>query len=119
MKWKVKAGCLVDEGWISWEVDADSAEEAENKGYLLARNSNVADCGNVEIEPLEEDKQLILDALLKVLELTRNRYDVIDLQYDEEKGTVTALFGSGATKIANVAGDSGTAMIRDVIYQII
>lgn len=67
---------------------------------------------------MEEDGQLICDALLGVLELTRDLYKVVELRYDEEKGTVTALFESGRTQTANVAGDSGTAMIRDILQQI-
>ena len=119
MKWLVKAGCLVAKGVVTWQVEADSMEEAESKGFALAMESRIADCGDVDIEPLEEDKQLICNALLNVLELTRNLYDVFDLKYDAATETVTAYFTSGYTKVANVAADSGTAMIKDIINQII
>lgn len=119
MKWLVKAGCLVDEGWVTWEVEASSPAEAEEIGIGLAMKSAVADSGNVEVEPLEEDKQLICDKLLEVLQITRNLYDVLELKYDKETETVTAWFNSGYSKKANVACDSGTSMIRDIIGQIL
>ena len=118
MKWLVKADCLVDEGFCTWEVYANSIEEAENRGYQLALESKVADSGTVEVEPLEEDKQLICDKLLNVLHLTRGLFDVLELTYDSGKETVTALFESGYTKTANVCMDSGVAMIRDILKQI-
>ena len=119
MKWLVKADCLVEDGYVTWEIEADSFENAWDKAYGLARNSSVADEGAVEVEPLEEDKQLICDKLLEVLWLTRNLYDVESLGYDPEKETVTAVFLNGSVKVANVAMDSGTSMIRDIIAQIL
>lgn len=119
MKWLVKADCLVDEGFVTWNVDANSPEEAEEKGYQLARKSSVADIGTIDVEPLEEDKQLICDKLLAVLQITRNLYDLIELQYNPEKEIVVAGFANGYTKTANVALDSGTSMIRDIIRQIL
>ena len=118
MKWLVKADCLVDEGFVTWEIDADNCESAWDKAYGLARNSIVADEGTVEVEPLEEDKQLICDKLLEVLWLTRNLYDVESLGYNPEDETVVAVFSNGGVKVANVAMDSGTSMIRDIIAQI-
>ena len=41
------------------------------------------------------------------------------LYYDKSTETVTATFECGGTKIANVAGDSGTAMISDIIRQVV
>ena len=119
MKWLVKAGCLVDTGVVTWEVEADSMEEAEDKGYTLARKSNVADSGDVTVQPLGEDKQLICDKLVELLHLTRNLYDVLELKYDPEKEAVTALFETGYTKTVNVAMDSGTSMIKDIIDHIL
>ena len=66
-----------------------------------------------------ESKQLILDLLLTCLQATSNLYDLTDLKYVAEDETVIATFSSGYTKTANVAMDSGTAMIRDVIRQIV
>lgn len=68
---------------------------------------------------MREDKQKICDLLLKALQETRNLYDLTDLQYDPGKDVVIATFDNGYTKTANVACDSGTAMIRDIIKQIV
>lgn len=66
-----------------------------------------------------EDKQNILNLLLPALQATRNLYDLASLQYDPDKDIVVAAFTSGNTKTVNVALDSGTSMIRDVLKQII
>lgn len=66
-----------------------------------------------------EDKQRICSALAPVLRLTRNLYDLAYLHYDPGTETVKATFLNGHTKTANVALDSGTAMIRDIIQQIV
>lgn len=67
----------------------------------------------------EEDKQAICKALIPVLRMTRNLCDLVDLYYDPEDEVVTATFATGYSKMANVACDSGTAMIRDIIQQIV
>lgn len=41
------------------------------------------------------------------------------IDYDKSTETVTATFECGGIKIANVAGDSGTAMISDIIKQVV
>lgn len=66
-----------------------------------------------------ENKQNILNLLLPTLIATDNLHDLMSLQYDDERGIVIATFVSGYAKIANVAADSGTSMIRDVIGQIV
>ena len=68
---------------------------------------------------MNEDKQKILDLLLPSLQATRNLHDLIGLDYDEESETVIATFNNGYQKRVNVAIDSGTAMICDVIHQIV
>ena len=65
-----------------------------------------------------ENKQVILNLLLPALQATRNLSDLVSLQYDPAKDLVVAVFASG-TKMANVAMDSGTSMIRDVLKQIV
>ena len=65
-----------------------------------------------------ENKQKILDALLPALQETRNLHDLKGLFYRSSMETVEAVFKNG-TKYANVAGDSGTAMNKDVINQIV
>lgn len=66
-----------------------------------------------------EDKQKILDLLLPALQATRNLSDLVELEYREDRGLVYAKFAGGNQKIVNVAMDSGTALIRDVIGQIV
>lgn len=70
-----------------------------------------------------EGKQYILDLLLTCLQQTDNLWDLTDLKYvrseDGWTETVLATFSSGYTKAANVTMDSGTAMICDVIRQIV
>ena len=65
-----------------------------------------------------EDKRSICDRLLETLKLTRQLYDLIDLDYIEEKEIVVAHFEGGGKKEINVAMDSGIAMIRDIIRAI-
>lgn len=66
-----------------------------------------------------ENKQKICELLLPALQATRNLYDLIDLEYIPEQGYVLATFASGYTKKANVAMNSGTAMMVDIIEQIV
>jgi len=66
-----------------------------------------------------ENKQEILDLLLPALQATRNLGDLVSLTYDPETEMVAAVFTKGGAKLANVAMDSGTSMIRDVIKQIV
>lgn len=68
---------------------------------------------------MNEDKQNILDLLLPALQATHNLHDLVALEFDGAKELVYAWFAGGHTKIANVAMDSGTSMIRDVIKQIV
>ena len=62
-----------------------------------------------------ENKQLICDYLLKTLQNTRNQSDLIQLMYDPDYEIVIAIWDNGALKHINVAMDSGTAMIRDIM----
>lgn len=66
-----------------------------------------------------EDLQKVCDLLTEVLRETRNLGELKNLNYDKSTETVTATFRCGGTKKANVAGDSGTAMISDIIKQIV
>ena len=68
---------------------------------------------------MNEDKQMICDLLLPALQATRNLADLTNLLYRADTETVTATFSSGYSKHANVACDSGTAMIIDILYQIV
>lgn len=62
-----------------------------------------------------EDKRKICEFLLKACQATDNAHDLVSLTYDAETETVTALFESGGRRVINVAMDSGTAMIRDIM----
>lgn len=64
---------------------------------------------------MTENKQKICDLLLITLQATSNAADVINLIHDEESETVTVTFLSGGKRVVNVAMDSGTAMIRDIM----
>ena len=64
---------------------------------------------------MTENKQKICDLLLITLQATSNAADVIILIHDEESETVTVTFLSGGKRVVNVAMDSGTAMIRDIM----
>ena len=66
----------------------------------------------------KENMQWLCLKLLEVLQCTRALGDIEGLYYDPEKETVTAQF-PGGRKVVNVAGDSGIAMIRDVLSHII
>lgn len=52
---------------------------------------------------------------METLKLTRQLYDLIDLDYIKEKEIVVAHFEGGGKKEINVAMDSGIAMIKDII----
>ena len=56
--------------------------------------------------------------LLPVLQETANLTDLTNLRYDQATECVIATFQNGARKRANIACDSGTAAIVDIIRQI-
>lgn len=70
-----------------------------------------------------EDKKQITQMLLPVLQATDNLSDLVALEYTiGDSGypeLVIATFANGSTKVANVSADSGTALIKDVICQIV
>lgn len=70
-----------------------------------------------------EDKQAICDALLLALKKTRHLHDLVGLKYTKMDVNgdeiVVAEFENGHTKKICVNLDSGTAMICDVIRQIV
>lgn len=118
MKYLASADSLVEEELLTWEIDADSMEKAWDIGFGHAKDSRYADEGSLLVRPLEEDKQAICDKLLEALQLTSNLYDLIYLKYLPDTERVVAHFPKG-TKTVNVAMDSGTAMIRDIIKGIV
>lgn len=66
-----------------------------------------------------ENKQAICKSLCETLQKTRNLQDVMELDYDEPSQTVTAVFSDGTEQLINVAMDSGTAMIKDILIQLL
>lgn len=64
-----------------------------------------------------EDKQRILDLLLPALQATRDQHDLEELRFDPDKEVVNIVYENGVLQ-ANVAMDSGIAMIRDVLRAI-
>lgn len=73
---------------------------------------------------MEENKKEITKALLPVLQMTRNLWDLTDLEYREDEEVsgievVIATFRNGHRKVVDVTLDSGTALIRDIITGIV
>lgn len=64
-----------------------------------------------------EDKQLICDLLCITLRATRGQKDLINIKYDKSKETATLHYVGGLISV-NVACDSGTAMIRDIMKEV-
>ena len=64
---------------------------------------------------LKEDKQEICSLLCRALRATINARDLVSLSYYPENEIIIACFRGGGTKQVNVALDSGTAMIRDIM----
>lgn len=62
-----------------------------------------------------ENKQKICDLLLLTLQATHNAADVLSIVYNGGSEEVTVTFVSGGKRNINVAMDSGTAMIRDIM----
>ena len=120
MKWTAVADCTVADGQVKFEnIEADSIEEAFDIAYDLAKECPTAGDEIVNIYPTAENKQAICDKLLEALKMTRNLYDLVYLKYFSDNQTVNAHFGNGTVKTVNVAMDSGTAMIRDIIKAIV
>lgn len=61
-----------------------------------------------------EDKQKILNLLCRALQATDNASDLLSLTYLPHEDAVIVRFKNGRRRV-NVALDSGTAMIRDVV----
>lgn len=66
-----------------------------------------------------EDKNKICRLLLSALQETRGLYDLTALEYIPESETVTAVFSHKYYKEVNVEGDSGIAMIKDIVKRLI
>lgn len=126
--------------WTDWTVSKNTGRPA-NKEYCYtvcrvridgidhSGNREVAGCYDSIEEANEvkekmneaayiESKQRLCDLILPVLKETRNFFDLAALEYKPDTQHVIATFENGAQKEANVAHDSGAAMIIDIIRQI-
>ena len=68
---------------------------------------------------MKENKQEICDSLCATLQKTRDQHDLIALDYDDANGVVIASYEDGSEITVNVRGDSGVAMIADIIRKMI
>ncbi len=68
---------------------------------------------------MKENTFILCQRLLKLVQATRAGADVIDIEYFSNVHTddahVDITWASGSTKRVDVTGDSGIAMIRDII----
>ncbi len=66
-----------------------------------------------------EDKRLICASLTAALQATRQYRELVDLEYHDNDYTddayVLAVFSCGSKTRIDVTGDSGSAMIRDIM----
>ena len=65
-----------------------------------------------------EDKNLICIGLTLALRTTRMFEDLDYLEYDDDSETVLARFKNGGLRVIGVEGDSGYAMIKDIVNHI-
>lgn len=70
---------------------------------------------------VHEDKARICEALVPVLQMTRNYHDLVSLRYEKPGDyteVVVGTYANGTELTAHVSMDSGEAMIRDIMRQI-
>lgn len=72
--------------------------------------------GVMVVQPIAENKSEIVSQLESLLKLLRN--GVEKLSFDEDKEIIKISFEGGGSRVVNVAGDSGYALIKDVIAKI-
>lgn len=68
---------------------------------------------------MKENKQEICNSLCATLQKTRDQRDLLSLTFDEALEIVIAEYTDGDKKEINVWGDSGVALIKDVIEQLV
>ena len=71
---------------------------------------------------MKENAFILCQRLLKLVQATRAGADVVDIEYFSNNHTdyahVDITWASGHTKRVDVTGDSGIAMIKDVLRRI-
>ena len=65
-----------------------------------------------------EDKNVICIGLTLALRTTRMFDDLDYLEYNDDSETVLARFKNGGLRVIGVEGDSGYAMIKDIVNHI-
>ena len=70
-------------------------------------------------ETMRENKQEICDSLCVTLQKTRDQRDLLSLTFDENLEIVIAEYADGEKKEISVWGDSGIALIKDVIEELV
>lgn len=68
---------------------------------------------------MRENKQEICDSLCATLQKTRDQRDLLSLTFDEALEIVIAEYTDGDKKEINVWGDSGIALIKDIIEELV
>ena len=68
---------------------------------------------------MKENKQEICDSLCATLQKTRDQRDLLSLTLDKRQETVTAKYANGDEKEISVWGDSGIALIKDIIEELV
>ena len=71
---------------------------------------------------MKENKKEICNLFCKALQATRNGEDITSIVYEadgsgEEYAVIT--FNNGYCKRACISGDSGTAIMKDILYAIL
>lgn len=70
-------------------------------------------------ETTRENKQEICNSLCATLQKTRDLRDLLSLTFDEALEIVIAEYADGEKKEISVWGDSGIALIKDVIEELV
>lgn len=68
---------------------------------------------------MKENKQEICDSLCATLQKTRDQRDLLSLTFDEALEIVIAEYTDGEKKEIGVWGDSGVALIKDIIEELV
>ena len=68
---------------------------------------------------MKENKQEICDSLCVTLQKTRDQRDLLSMTFDENLEIVIAEYTDGDEKKISVWGDSGIALIKDIIEELV
>lgn len=100
--------------------DVGTGTTAAVEEYAGYKNEKTAQRKAAELnkEEITKERNLLCNLLFVVLRETANLSDLVDLTYKPNLEQVEATFENGAHKVANIACDSGTAAIVDIIRQI-